>query len=116
MKINRNTKISTLIKVNTDVIDAIVSINKHFEKLRNPILRKLFASSVTIADSAKIGGTSIQIFYDKLMPSRFYCESDDVKSNTAQITVPDFYQTLTPKNTRKLDAMDDIAKGKDPLK
>ena len=41
MQIAANTKISVLIKENPAAIDAIATINKHFEKLRNPVLRKI---------------------------------------------------------------------------
>ncbi|WP_460879947.1 hypothetical protein [Pontibacter rugosus] len=36
MEIAANTKIAALIKENEKAIEAIASINKHFEKLRNP--------------------------------------------------------------------------------
>lgn len=115
MKINQNTKISKLINENPDVIDAIASINKHFEKLRNPILRKILASRVTIADAAKIGGTTIQAFYEKLSPLGFYCECNDDVDSDHQIAIPDFYKELTRKNTQVLDVRNDIALGKDPF-
>ena len=72
MKIDQYTKISQLINANPAVIEAIASINRHFEKLRNPILRKILASRVTIADAAKIGGTTVQQFYEKLGPLGFH--------------------------------------------
>jgi TusA-related sulfurtransferase/uncharacterized protein (DUF2249 family) len=115
MKINQNTKISKLINENPDVIDAIVSINKHFEKLRNPVLRKILASRVTIADAAKIGGTTIQTFYEKLSPLGFYCEGNDDVGSDNKISIPDFYKELTRKNTQVLDVRNDIAAGKDPF-
>ncbi|MDX5436888.1 MAG: DUF1858 domain-containing protein, partial [Pontibacter sp.] len=56
MEIAANTKISAILKANPDAIEAIAAINRHFEKLRNPLLRKILASRVTIADAARIGG------------------------------------------------------------
>lgn len=115
MKINQNTKISALIKQNPDVIDAIVSINKHFEKLRNPILRKILASRVTIADAAKIGGATTQAFYDKLIPLGFFCENTIESDSGQKNYVPEFYKTLDQKNVRELDVRNDIAQGLDPF-
>ncbi|MCC6180681.1 MAG: DUF1858 domain-containing protein, partial [Bacteroidia bacterium] len=54
MEINENTKISTIIANNPSAIDKIVSLSKHFEKLKNPILRKVLASRVSIKQAAKI--------------------------------------------------------------
>lgn len=55
MVVNRDTRISKLIDENYDVIDTIVSINKHFRKLKNPVLRRVLAPRVSVADAAKKG-------------------------------------------------------------
>lgn len=115
MKINQNTKIAVLIKENPDVIDAIVSINKHFEKLRNPFLRKILASRVTIADAAKIGGTTVQAFCDKLIPLGFSWESIDQNDVIQKPSVPEFYKRLNNKTIVELDVRNDIAQGRDPF-
>ena len=80
MKISSKTKISDLIKENGEAIAAIASINPHFNKLRNPILRKILASRVTIADAARIGNSSIEVFFDKLKEVGFEVE-DTVEQN-----------------------------------
>lgn len=115
MIINQNTKISAIIKENPDVIEAIVSINKHFEKLRNPILRKILASRVSIADAAKIGGTTIQIIFEKLTPLGFFCEEDNSKNIEKENPVPEFFKTLTKKYLEELDVRKDLDTGKDPF-
>lgn len=66
MTIDQNTKISKVIAENPKAIDAIVSINKHFKKLQNPILRKVLAPRVTVKDAAGIGGVSVNVFLQKL--------------------------------------------------
>ncbi len=43
MKINSQTKISALIKDNPNTIEAIVSVNPYFSKLKNPLLRGILA-------------------------------------------------------------------------
>ncbi|NOZ46882.1 MAG: DUF2249 domain-containing protein [Chlorobi bacterium] len=60
MIITENTKISSLIKHNPQVIDRISVINKNFKKLRNPVLRKILAGRISIIDAAKIGNTDIK--------------------------------------------------------
>jgi len=60
MKFNRNTRISTLIKEKEETILAIASINKHFLKLKNPVLRRVLAPRVTVADAAKVGGVDLK--------------------------------------------------------
>lgn len=115
MKINQHTKISVLIKENSAVIDAIVSINKHFEKLKNPILRKLLASRVSIADAAKIGGTDIQVFFKKLRPLGFICELDGSDGKEELNTIPDFYNDLTQETTKVMDVRKDLELGRDPF-
>ena len=65
MVVNRKTRISTLIAEDSKVIDTIASINKHFNKLKNPVLRRVLAPRVTIEDASKIGGVTINVFLNK---------------------------------------------------
>ncbi|MCD6062433.1 MAG: hypothetical protein K0R82_344 [Flavipsychrobacter sp.] len=112
MVIDANTKIAALIKANPAVIDAIASINTHFKKLQNPVLRKIFASRVTIADAAKIGKCDIETFYTKLRPLGFNVSD----SQPIQI---EHIQRDTAANINYdmlLDVRDDINNGKDPFK
>lgn len=118
MNISADTKISYLIKQNPASIDAIVSINKHFEKLRNPLLRKILASRVTIADAAKIGGCSVSDFFEKLLPLGFKINGDTSQASTSVETVneyPAFMKQRTSSNTITLDVRTDITSGKDPF-
>ena len=75
MVINETTKISTLIKHNVASVEAIAQINSHFEKHRNPVFRKLFASRVTIRDAAKIGKTEVLAFLTALEAIGFEIET-----------------------------------------
>lgn len=118
MTISASTKISELIKSNPASIDAIVSINKHFEKLRNPVLRKILASRVTISDAAKIGGCTVNDFFEKLLPLGFKIKNDNSKpiiSPVAADKYPAFMKHLNQANVITLDVRDDLASGKDPF-
>jgi len=117
MNISANTKISELIKANPDCIEAIVSINKHFEKLRNPILRKILASRVTIADASKIGGCKVEDFFKKLLPLGFVVANGTIQtsSESANLQHPAFMKNTTPENTTTLDVRAELASGRDPF-
>lgn len=118
MIITANTKISALIKANPDVIDVITSINAHFKKLQNPVLRKILASRVTIADAARIGKCDIETFFLKLKPLGFtvlgLAEARAEYGSVEQ----DSYEKV-PGNIHYdvlLDVREDISSGKDPFR
>ena len=67
MKISSNTKISDVFRENKDAIDIIASINDHFKKFKNPVLRKVLASRVTIKEAANIGNISPNEILRKLL-------------------------------------------------
>ncbi|PHQ55774.1 MAG: hypothetical protein COC16_04560 [Lutibacter sp.] len=115
MVVNRNTRISKLIDENSDVIDAIVSINKHFKKLKNPVLRRVLAPRVTVADAAKIGGVSINTFLKKVAEVGFEIElteeeitSDESKNNKSKTL-------MNNENIVHLDVRSIIEGGSDPF-
>lgn len=66
MKINQFSILSDIIEENESAIDAIASINSNFIKLKNPVLRKIFASSVNIKQAASIGGVHPDILLNEL--------------------------------------------------
>ncbi len=108
--INADTRISTLIKLNPAVVAAIASINPHFKKLENPILRKFLAPRVTIAEAARIGKCDINLFFEKLRPLGFVPENSHTKNETTQDNnIPGEASTV-------LDVRSDIEKGADPFK
>ncbi|WP_299823813.1 DUF2249 domain-containing protein [uncultured Pontibacter sp.] len=119
MEIAANTKISVILKANPSAIEAIASINKHFEKLRNPLLRKILASRVTIADAARIGGCSEADFYKKLAPLGFTQKQADSTSTPKPVKStaekPTYLKQLPQESILTLDVCEDIATGHDPF-
>ncbi len=113
MKINAQTKISDIIRENKDVIDVIATINKHFKKLKNPILRKVLAPRVTVADAAKIGGIDIDVLLNRLSSIGFDTERIE-KENTGSSKPENNY--FEGKEIVELDARIDLEKGIDPFK
>lgn len=115
MKISANTKIATLLKHNADSLEAIISITPKFEKLRNPLLRKLMAGRTSIGMASKISGCSVDDFFTKLVPLGF--EVDDVNSpvNELKPHLPAFFNSLKPHQIKELDVRPVIEAGEDPL-
>jgi len=66
IEIDQNTLISEIIKENKLAINEIAKINSNFEKLRNPVLQKLFVSNVSIKQAALIGGVQPNTILEKL--------------------------------------------------
>ena len=117
MKVSANTKISALLKANPASIDVIASINKHFKKLKNPVLRKLLAPRVTIADAAKIGGTTVDIFFNKLKDIGFEIDITETNQSKNNIQKQDLIMdNFKKENIVQLDVRPNIEAGNDPFK
>lgn len=115
MVISKNTKISELIKANEKAVDAIASINKHFEKLRNPILRKILASRVTIADAAKIGNSNVDAFFQKLLPLGFTIETKEVVESPKEKTDDILWKHMNANVAAEIDVRPLIESNVDPF-
>ncbi|MBK8140345.1 MAG: DUF2249 domain-containing protein [Chitinophagaceae bacterium] len=114
--INANTKIAFLIKQHPDALDAIVSLSPKFEKLRNPILRKLMAGRASIAMASKIGGCSVSDFFVKLKDLGFEVEKNgQPEKEKAMLEMADFLKNINPAKIVKLDVRPVIEGGNDPL-
>lgn len=113
MKISAKTKISEILKANKRTIDVIADINSHFEKLRNPVLRKILASRVDIETAAKIGGVDIAVFFEKLKQIGFEPEIEEEKQNI-NLNIDEMIDIKSGKIT-VLDVREGLSKGIDPF-
>lgn len=114
--INANTKIAAILKQHPDALEAIISISPKFNKLRNPLLRKLMASRASISMASKIGGCSVNDFFEKLQPLGFVIDKTiAVEEKQQQNIVPDFMKNITAENTVELDVRSILDAGKDPF-
>jgi len=116
IKISPNTRISELVKTNSASIEAIASLSKPLEKLKNPLLRKLLAARVNIAEAAKIGGCSLSDFKRVLEPLGFSLAIESPEEDTdtnATNLLPDW---CVNNPVVKMDVRQGIAEGNDPLK
>src|SRR5690606_16537123 len=103
MIISSQTKISELVKANKDSIEAIASLSKPLEKLKNPLLRKLMASRVTIAEAAKMGGCSIEEFRLVLKPLGFEFGGESTEKTEAVEQKPDWLLQLPAEKIVNFD-------------
>ena len=115
MIINADTKIAPILKQNSNALEAIVSISKRFEKLRNPLLRKVMAGRTTLAMASRFGGCRLDDFYEKLEPLGFEIDrhTKPVEENTK--AVPQFMHSISKEKIKELDVRHVIDSGRDPL-
>ncbi len=113
MLINERTKISHLLKARPEALEAIISLSKNFRKLRNPILRKVMAARVNIAQAAELGGVTLREFLDKMEEVGFEVErsKDTAVPEDEQCRMEDL-----PDSTYELDVRPVIDEGRDPFR
>lgn len=117
MKITEETKISLLIKENPESIEAIASLAKPLEKLKNPLLRKIMASRVTIAEAARLGDVAILDFIRALTPLGFEFNSTRESNMTKEFQKePLWLQQVVPESINNFDVRELLSKNTDPLK
>jgi len=115
MLVDQNTKISKIIEENQGAIEQIASINKHFKKLRNPILRKVLGTRVSVKEAAAIGGVSVNELLQKLAEIGMEVQFPEGEKHEfdSQITHESF--ELNDKLIVKLDVRPTIESGADPF-
>lgn len=117
MNISANTKIAVLLKAHPAALEAIISISPKFQKLRNPILRKLMAGRTSLAMAAKVGGCTINDFFEKLRPLGFQADqSVALTGSEAEKGKPLFLQNINPQRLVSLDVRPILSEGSDPLR
>lgn len=116
MTIDANTKIGSIIKRHSSALEAIISISTKFEKLRNPLLRKVMAPRTTLAAASKLGNCSVEDFYQKLEPLGFIVNREIQPAESAKKQVPAFISELRKDQISELDVRTVISSGTDPLK
>lgn len=115
MIINANTKIAAILKENPAALESIISINSKFEKLRNPILRKLMAGRTSIGMAAKISGCQINDFFEKLSLLGFTIDEKEPAKREQKPHLPAFFNSLKPDQIIELDVRPIIEADEDPL-
>ena len=116
MIVNTNTKIAALLKQSPGALEAIISINPKFEKLRNPLLRKLMTARTSIAMACKISGNKPEEFFAKLEPLGFEIDQDSRSDKIEERqSLPAFFTTIKSEDVIELDVRPIIDADNDPL-
>lgn len=113
--INANTKIAHLLKAHPDAMETIISIDQKFDKLRNPLLRKLLAGRTSIAMASKMAGCQVEDFFSKLKPLGFEIDTETKAVVEEKKELPAFITTMTKNQIIDFDVREMLASGKDPL-
>jgi uncharacterized protein (DUF2249 family) len=116
MTINAHTKIASIIKEHPDALEAIISLSRRFEKLRNPVLRKIMGGRTSIATASRIGGCSVNEFFDKLKALGFKIETMELPVEEQKKPSPRFMDAIKMEQLLELDVRPLIASGNDPLR
>lgn len=117
MMINADTKLAPILKQHPQALEAIVSINPKFQKLRNPLLRKMLAGRTSLAAAAKMGGCPVEAFFQKLEPLGFVVDraAGTAGSSKDKKALPHFLMALTKENLLEMDVRPVLESGSDPL-
>lgn len=115
MIVNAHTRISQIIRENPEAIDAIASLAKPLEKLKNPLLRKVFASRVTVSQAASMGGCTLEAFRQALEKIGFQWEEQAIEQAKEE-SLPQWLTTLTSQDIVEMDVRPTLEQGQDPLK
>ena len=120
MVVHEHTRIAELIKANSECIAAIGSLSKPLRKLSNPLLRRVLAPRVTIAEAAAMGGCSVADFRRVLEPLGFtFSTGETGQASTPVDDAPQRPAWLPKEDDKRItyfDVRDLIEQGNDPLK
>ncbi|HEY9000752.1 MAG TPA: DUF2249 domain-containing protein [Mucilaginibacter sp.] len=112
MIITPSTRIGAVIKNNPLAIDTLILLSPHFNKLKNPILRKLLAPRVTIAEAAIIGDCPVNKILDNLAQIGFEV-GIGASAGEASVGIPAADEAIDIAISH--DARPQLAAGADPL-
>lgn len=113
MTINAETKIGAIIKDKLEAIDVLVSLSPHFKKLKNPVLRKILAPRVTVAEAAVIGNCKVETILNSLAQIGFTVEDPHIPAKDTPVTSTVAENDLDLVAT--IDVRPDLANGADPF-
>ena len=111
-----STKIAEVIAFDPKAIEAIASLCKPLTRLKNPILRKIMASRVTILEASKMGNVSLEAFKTALRPLGLNLDLGDLEQQNASEQKPEWLLSAKKEEITLFDVRDIIENGSDPLK
>ena len=121
MIIDKHTRVSEVIKANAGSIAALAALAKPLRKLKNPLLRRVMAPRVTLAEAAAIGGCSLADIRAAL-ESLGFTFADELSTDSHEEPDPgteqrpDWLAAADEGDKVFFDVRDIIESGDDPLK
>lgn len=118
MQINANTKIAALIKHHPQALDVLAELSPKFEKLKNPVIRKVMAGRTSIALAARLGEIPLEKFWQCLAPLGFEIDAVETTGLSAETggEIPGFVRQWPETQMVSLDVRPVIDGGEDPLR
>lgn len=119
--VNANTRIAEVLREHPAALEAIIGISPGFERLRNPLLRKLMAGRTSIAMASRMGACTVDEFLNRLGVLGFAIDREAVQTgesgaiSTIGPAMPAFLREIGPDRVTELDVRPIMAGGKDPL-
>lgn len=115
MIVHAKTRIASIIREKPEAVDVIAGLARPLEKLKNPLLRKLFASRVTVADAAAMGGCSVEAFREALEKIGFQWVDQEIQQEPLSSDLPGWLQHMHERQVLNMDVRETLQQGKDPL-
>ncbi|PJJ75584.1 uncharacterized protein DUF1858 [Thermoflavifilum aggregans] len=115
MIVHAKTRIASIIREKPEAVDVIAGLARPLEKLKNPLLRKLFASRVTVADAAAMGGCSVEAFREALEKIGFQWVDQEIQQEPLSSDLPGWLQHMHERQVLHMDVRETLQQGKDPL-
>jgi uncharacterized protein (DUF2249 family) len=112
MIVNKDTKISEILREKPEAIEAIAQINRHFKKLQNPFLRKMLAPRVNVAAAAQVGNATINELLKVLEQIGFHVKYENNSEETNNNTID---TDMERTNIVDLDVRPILDSGIDPF-
>jgi uncharacterized protein (DUF2249 family) len=118
MQIAPDTKIAEILRHRPEALEVIAALHPRFANLRNPLLRKVMAPRVTLAQAAGVGGCTVHDFYRVLAPLGFEAPATvDPGVQRSEALPPQLPQPhwLSYRPVHYLDVRPTLEAGRDPL-
>ena len=119
--ITKDLKISKMLSDYPQTLDVLIKVSPHFKKLNNKILRKTFASRVTVEQAASIAGVDLyNLLFElnKSINNSFELKNNQQKEMNKENTVklkPNLLEKIKPEKIHQLDVRPILESGVDPF-
>ena len=105
-KVTANTKLSTILKLNQELLEYFVALNPHdFARLRKPLIRRLMTPRITLRRLATMTGQSPNQILKAIQP---YLLSEDIEFEESEISLPQSPETKPDWATEEPDTIIDL--------